>query len=171
MIKNKTKQKRVPWLNVTYGSKNLFRPLILQGESVLVGNSYQQGHTKRHVEQETEKSYLEPQIPSRENVLEIIKSYKLSKSVSRYMFSPSKIVYLCYYFFLTLYLIYNTYTSSFLPPNHPIYPSTLFSKSVASFLLNCYCMHMCIWIYIWSPKYNLLSPYTVNCIYVFSSIF
>lgn len=67
--------------------------------------------------------------------------------------------FLC--FFLILYS-----PLPFLPLNPPIYPSLVSFKSMASFLINCYGMHICLCICIYITKYNLESTYnTTVCMF------
>lgn len=62
------------------------------------------------------------------------------------------------------------YISSFLflPPHPHICPSWSSSYSCLLFT-SCYCMHICVWIYIhiYIPKYSLFSQYNITCKYVF----
>lgn len=46
--------------------------------------------------------------------------------------------------------------------------SPLFFKFMVSFCLDCCCMHICIFTYIYIPKYNLLSSYNIT-FYVFKA--
>lgn len=54
-----------------------------------------------------------------------------------------------------------------LPPNPDIHPLLRSFKSMASFFVSCYRMHICIGMYIYIPIYNLLSPHDVTCMHVF----
>lgn len=55
----------------------------------------------------------------------------------------------------------------FVPPNSPIYSHLLSCKFMASFLINLYCIHICMSMYIYTPKYKLLNLNNVVHIYVY----
>lgn len=69
--------------------------------------------------------------------------------------------------FLRMYFNYIT-LFPFLCPNLSAYSSLLAFYYMASLFINCYCMNTCICIFICIPKYKLLSPYNVTCMYFFS---
>jgi hypothetical protein len=56
--------------------------------------------------------------------------------------------------------------SLFLPLNHPIYPFPSF-RFVNSCFIACYWTHVCIYMYVYIPNHNLMSPYNVSSVYVF----
>lgn len=71
------------------------------------------------------------------------------------------------FLFLRFYFSYNISAFPLLPPYPPVYPSLLSFKFRASFLIHCYCIHICTCTCIHTAQYSPLGPCNMSCMYAF----